>query len=438
VLAPSAGLDPALTSRADGLRAEGRQDVYGFVLLRAPLTEALARKLAGLGVALLGPHDDHHKARLPVASLHAVAALPEVEWVGVSAREQKWSAELSELRGSSARPAVVDADTPIPIVINLFEGDEHGSFRRQLEAAGAALGEYDGGLRLYRAVATGPVIERIVALDFVLFVELIRPVSPGLDESAPLVDADMIRPGTISYGLTRFGGGPIPVGIMDSGFAIGAGGHMDLENKAGCGLNFTTDAAGAFVDELGHGSHVLGILAGTGAANNRYRGVAPGVGESGLGSIRAAKVFTRDAKGSTVWLETAMNWMALPGQCGLPVPRVINFSGGFTDPNKVPLTGTDSTSRKLDYHVWNDRQLYVVSAGNEGPAARTIRSPGVAKNALTVGSVRDYEYAPLEPGLTIGDIAPSSSRGPTGDGRMKPNVVAPGMWVRSAYPFTPT
>ena len=83
VLARSSGLDPALQAHADGLRAQGRQFVYGFLLLRVPLDGALEKKLAGLGVRLLGPHVNHQKARLPIGSLDAVAALPEVEWVGV-------------------------------------------------------------------------------------------------------------------------------------------------------------------------------------------------------------------------------------------------------------------------------------------------------------------------------------------------------------------
>ena len=81
------------------------------------------------------------------------------------------SSELTELRGPRAKAAGVDPATPIPIVINLFEGDESGSFRRELEAAGAAIGEYDADLHFYRAVATGPIIDEIAALDFVLFVE---------------------------------------------------------------------------------------------------------------------------------------------------------------------------------------------------------------------------------------------------------------------------
>jgi hypothetical protein len=83
VLAPSSGLDASLKSHADGLRAQGRQFVYGFLLLRVPPDGGLEKKLAGLGVRLFGPHVNHQKARLPIGSLDAVAALPEVEWVGV-------------------------------------------------------------------------------------------------------------------------------------------------------------------------------------------------------------------------------------------------------------------------------------------------------------------------------------------------------------------
>ncbi len=106
-LAPAVGLDPALTGHAHGLRAEGRAYVYGFLLLRVPVDEAFQKKLAGLDVELLGAARRHHKARLPMASLSTIAAMPEVEWVGLSAPWQKLSSELAAIRGLQGQPAVV-------------------------------------------------------------------------------------------------------------------------------------------------------------------------------------------------------------------------------------------------------------------------------------------------------------------------------------------
>ncbi len=121
----------------------------------------------------------------------------------------------------------------------------------------------------------------------------------------------------------------------------------------------------------------------------------------------------------------AMDWLAQPqDECGFPMPLIVNYSGGGSG---VDLTGTDDESRRLDQHVWTRRQLYVVAADNQGPNPGTIGRPGVAKNALTVGSVLDFGDQTL--GVTPGDISFRSSRGPTGDGRMKPNVVAPGQTI---------
>ena len=92
--------------------------------------------------------------------------------------EQKLSLELAELAAPEARrphrPRDADPDRH-----QSLRGRRDGAFRQQLEAAGAALGEYDADLQSYRAVATGPAIEKIGALDFVLFVELIGRTSPA-------------------------------------------------------------------------------------------------------------------------------------------------------------------------------------------------------------------------------------------------------------------
>ena len=65
--------------------------------------------------------------------------------------------------------------------------------------------------------------------------------------------------------------------------------------------------------------------------------------------------------------------------------------------------------------------IFSVAAGNEGPDPKTISSPGWLEDVLTVGA-----YDPI-----TGEIASFSSRGPTPDGRIKPDCIAPGVRVHA-------
>lgn len=67
----------------------------------------------------------------------------------------------------------------------------------------------------------------------------------------------------------------------------------------------------------------------------------------------------------------------------------------------------------------------VISAGNDGPGASTIGSPGVAKGAFTIGAIYDDVAGYVD------HVTDYSSRGVTGDLRVKPDVVAPGSWMDS-------
>jgi len=62
--------------------------------------------------------------------------------------------------------------------------------------------------------------------------------------------------------------------------------------------------------------------------------------------------------------------------------------------------------------------LVVTAAGNSGPGFRTLVTPGDAKSVITAGAED-----------SLGDIAGFSSRGPTADGRLKPDLTAPGVAV---------
>ena len=105
-----------------------------------------------------------------------------------------------------------------------------------------------------------------------------------------------------------------------------------------------------------------------------------------------------------------------------------SYNGGARLHNNswgAPTAGTyngDDVNLDVATHKL-ENMLVVMSAGNDGPSGHTTGSPGNAKNALTVGALQHG-------GLT--GVASFSSRGPTADGRHKPDIMAPGSNTISA------
>jgi subtilisin family serine protease len=170
---------------------------------------------------------------------------------------------------------------------------------------------------------------------------------------------------------------------------------------------------GRAYDDQGHGTHVAGIVAGTGDGDPARTGVAPGA------SLLSIKVLDCFGSGYLSDSAAALDWLvANKATTGVDV---VNMSlGGSTNG-----TGTDSTSRAVNRAVANGL-VVVVSAGNSGSGAGTVRVPGVARHAITVGASQGAAGSHT--------LASFSSRGPTTDGRVKPDVVAPGVSILSAAP----
>ena len=99
--------------------------------------------------------------------------------------------------------------------------------------------------------------------------------------------------------------------------------------------------------------------------------------------------------------------------------RVLNLSLAVSGSSN----GRDAFSQACNRAVANGI-VTVVAAGNDGSSARTIGAPSAAANVITVGAGAD----PGERGFYLADF---SSRGPTADGRIKPDLWAPGVRLRS-------
>jgi serine protease AprX len=194
------------------------------------------------------------------------------------------------------------------------------------------------------------------------------------------------------------------IAILDSGIDPN---HVDLKGKIIGWKDFINNLSPAY-DDNGHGTHVAGIAAGAGKGNSAYTGVAPGA------SLVGVKVVTAGGSGSLSILAAAIDWVIdNKDTYGIDI---INLSVGST----TSSDGTDVASQAVN-RAHQAGILVVVAAGDDGPARQTIGAPAAATHAFTVGAMADPDPSNL--GFFLMD---TSGRGPTKDGRIKPDIVAPG------------
>ncbi len=215
---------------------------------------------------------------------------------------------------------------------------------------------------------------------------------PTLDVSVPQVGAP------VAWAAGHTGKG-VPVAVLDTGVDAT---HPHLAGRVADARNFVGD--GPVVDDVGHGTHVASIVTG-GATGSPYRGVAPDV------QLYDGKVCGGEDCPESAIL-AGMQWAAADKRA-----KVVNMSLGGPD-----QPGTDPLERAVQTLTARHGTLFVVAAGNEGPADHTLGSPGSADAALTVGAVDRKDGA-----------ATFSSRGPRiGDDALKPDITAPGVGIVAA------
>lgn len=167
----------------------------------------------------------------------------------------------------------------------------------------------------------------------------------------------------------------------------------------------------------GHGTHVCGTVAG-------YREGSPTGGTNNLAP--EAKIAFFDVGDADGILSIPSNLVARPFPPGLRAgARVFSFSWGT---NINTYTFLDVQIDKIMHD--NRETLVMVAAGNSGNSgARTVFSPALTKNGIAVGASMSVT-APRFPNIT--SVAGFSSLGPSADGRIKPDLVAPGTLLTSA------
>lgn len=177
-------------------------------------------------------------------------------------------------------------------------------------------------------------------------------------------------------------------------------GATAYDNNANCGGGATSF----------HGTHTSGSVAGDAGVASTPTAANY---QSGEGMAPNAQLLFQDIGHDTSG--------CLSGLGGIPMWQQASAVGAKISSNSY---GSDysgaytASDAEVDQTLWQDEAMLIVfSAGNEGSGARTIGHPAHSKHALTVGALGSGNST---------TVANYSSRGPTSDGRRKPDIMAPG------------
>ncbi|HVL89167.1 MAG TPA: S8 family serine peptidase [Actinomycetota bacterium] len=244
------------------------------------------------------------------------------------------------------------------------------------------------------------------------------------------VKANGVNSGAWGLGYTGAG---VTVAIIDSGLYAQHQSLDDQDDNSATNdpkivlFKDYVNAGGAEVapyDDNDHGTHVAGIASGTG-------GGGANIGMAYRSNLAGFKVFNAAGAGSSSSFIAAVNWIVQNGHTVDPPIRVINYSGGST-----PVGGNNNgnSAQSLAVDAAMDAGFLVAVAGGNGSqdgagpnqVQGNVNIPADSRKGVAVCSSNSAN-PPAAPTYSNWD-----SEGPTGDGRIKPDVCAPGDGVNSA------
>lgn len=404
-----------------------------FVIqFREALKPEWRTQLAERGVTLLRyVPDDAFVAKFQTVQSDQIRALPFVQLVGPYRTEQKIHSRIRQFINTTTNESIEVAAVLTTAADDSETQQVKGRFAHLSQETKLTSG------RILRGAIFRSQLDSLAASDAVLWIEA-TPTMRLFDEVASrIVAGDGPVHQTLMQSLGYTGAG-VTVAVADSGLDSGDTNsmHPDIQGRVKALFYYGTpgqlfDAA----DEHSHGTHCAGIIAGNGTTGETDEngflyglGVAPGAsligqrlfdGAGGYAPPPSFETLTRDAKragadiGSNSWGDDTQ------GQYDI---SAMEF---------------DALVRDADALMLGD-QPYILefSAGNAGPNYQTIGSPAVAKNVIATGASQNDRFnLPIEEFAIYADgqdaMADFSSRGPCADGRIKPDLTAPGSWIAS-------
>ena len=405
-----------------------------------------------------------------------IAGLPEVRWAG-----HLPPAARLDVADPDSRPLPRTRLLPDTLSVEFFTPREARKARTEIRRLGLKISadESAAGILVVEQPQGAAAARRrqLDALSQIHGVRMVRRRAVNRISNDVAVGVVKGDAASLNGGPALDGSGEI-VGICDTGLDVGSTSpaHPDFAGRVKWVKSYpiTPDFApyinnpgaddGAADLDSGHGTHVAGSAVGDGAASTALPGRA------------AIRSMAYGARLVFQAVEQALDWKSPANLqrygryllAGIPADITTIFADAYAKGARVHSNSWgggepgvyDGQCRQLDQFVWDHPAMcIVVAAGNDGTDADSdgqinlgsVTSPGTAKNCITVGACenlrrnfdgetygawwpRDYPAAPYHAAPMADDpdqVVAFSSRGPTADGRMKPDVLAPGTWILS-------
>lgn len=444
---------------------------YYFVQFSGPVKKNMKSQVTAAGGELLIYLPNNcFLVKMNAIALNRVRALSAVQWVGIYQPAMRLSEKLmNRVRGVEIKPPQPQyplkfekpdaaASALLQLTIVVFKNEDLEKIRQAIAAAGGTVlatseGKRQPKLRLTIARENALALARI---NGVMWLEEFKMPRLHNDTARGVMN---ITPVWTGHGLR--GNGQI-IGISDTGLDMGVNDatmHDDVEGRiinifswaVQAGYNYLNagDDDGASDLSSGHGTHTTGSILGNGTVSGgTYSGVAPNASLV-FQAVEQFGDYVGTSNDGYFLIGIPINLNDLFLQAYNAGARIHSNSWGAPDAGAYTATSQD-----VDEFVWDHPDMLILfSAGNDGVDtdlnniidAGSVGAPGTAKNCLTVGASENNRPAILQtyfPGLgpiidadqianNTSGMAAFSSRGPTDDGRFKPDLVAPGTMVAS-------
>jgi subtilisin family serine protease len=475
IISQDRSFDNTKTDSAPGMKtpdlSNQSEPNFYIVQLKGPLLEEWRKQIKNLGVEFLAhiPYN-HYTAKLTPSQLESIKNLTFVSSV------QLYSAEDTLIQKSETQETMRGAEVlsgtelkKITYDILLHQEDDLQNVMQWLQSHNV---DIDGASRkkVRLSILDNPsLLGQISELPEVALIQEFVPeqlhndisrVLLGIDSDSSMGTSPSPNENVVTNNLAESGEGEI-VAIADSGIDDS---HPDFNGRivgiSAWGRRDRNDHS----DPIGHGTHVAGSVLGDGSASGgKFHGTAP-----------KAKLF----------FQSLLDDQETLG--GIPLNLADLFKEAYDAGARISSNSYGTTtysvyrigSMEIDDFVSGHRDMLIVrSAGNDGIAINPVNSqkgfvdwlsmgaPGTCKNGLTVGASRSsrtdgayttgnfsdftwgkwqvkqqnqlvklYPDPPIANERISGDpecMAAFSSRGPTDDHRIKPDVVAPGTDILS-------